>query len=224
MEMEKTIFFSYAHPDDEAFTVGGLLAKYADEPNVKTVVYSATLGDAGKCGNPPVCDKEKLAEVRQQELIKACNHLGVDHLHTDTYLDGKLDTLPKGELVQAVKNLLTRYKPEVVVTFPPDGISGHRDHIAISSATLEAAKDLSFIKRFYYIVLPSIHESYDVKIPINSTHLEKVRMALQAHKTQHLSVERVFPTIYDNHFNKHDNNEHFITVFEKIAKDNDDLL
>ncbi|OZM57248.1 hypothetical protein CIB95_07225 [Lottiidibacillus patelloidae] len=222
--MDKTIFFSYAHPDDEAFTVGGLLAQYADDPKVKTVVYSATLGDAGKCGYPPVCEKSELAKVRKQELKVACAYLGVDYLHTGTYSDGKLDSLKEGELLQAVTKLLSQYKPEVVVTFPPDGISGHPDHIAISKATLQAAKELPFIKRFYFVALPSIHETIDVKISIKPTHLEKVKNALQAHKTQHLSVERVFPTIYDDNFNKFDNNEYFISVFENVAKETDELL
>jgi N-acetylglucosamine malate deacetylase 2 len=221
--MEKRIFFSYAHPDDESFTVGGLLAKYSEDKTIKTIVYSATLGDAGKCGNPPVCEKENLATVRKQELMDACNHLGVDQLLTGSYSDGKLDKISHEELVHSVTELLVKHKPEVVVTFPPDGISGHKDHIAISKATLDAASQLPFIKRFYYVALPSIHQSYDVAIAIDEKHLKQVQQALLAHKTQHLSIERVFPTIYNEHFYKHDNVEYFISVFERSPKEGDIL-
>jgi N-acetylglucosamine malate deacetylase 2 len=233
-----TIFFSFAHPDDESFTVGGLIAKLANESGIETVVYSATLGDAGKCGLPPVCSKEDLAKFREQELQQACEHLGVDHVVSGTFNDGQLHTIQPEVLKEEVKKQLEQFKPKVVITFPPHGISGHKDHTAIQEATLAAVKETNVVERLYYVVLPESlttgdgdgppygnrDEEIDVKIPIAQPELEQVRKALLAHKTQHLSIDRVFPTIYSDSFTKHNNVEHFICAFKRKDRGEHDIL
>ncbi|RBW70313.1 PIG-L deacetylase family protein [Bacillus taeanensis] len=239
--MTKRILFTFAHPDDETFTVGGTLAEYAKHPDIETIVYSATLGDAGKCGNPPVCSKEELALVRKEELKTAAAILGVDHLLFDTYRDGHLSMLSKDQLKEAVLKVIEKYQPEIVVTFPPHGLSGHKDHHAIQQATLEAVKDErnKAVKTLFYATFPESmkekmgqpafadpDETIAVTKSIKEENIEKVRKALLAHKTQHLSVERVFPTIKNSKqpFLKFDNCEYFVHAWGASPVSNNELF
>ncbi|HSH25772.1 MAG TPA: PIG-L family deacetylase [Massilibacterium sp.] len=233
----KTVFFSFAHPDDETFTTGGLIAQLSKREDVSTIVYSATPGDAGKCGQPPICKKEDLANVRTNELKKAVSILGVNKLELDTFKDGTLHTIDPDVLFKRVQTLLRQYKPTIVITFPPHGISGHKDHTAISKATLRAVQSLkgelniealyyatipeSFIKETQFPVFGDPDEAIDFTLSLTKENLETVRKALLAHRTQHLSVERVFPTIYNEEktFEKYNNQEHFIRIWT-----NDELI
>jgi len=128
----------FAHPDDESFGVGGTLAKYSAE-GVGVHLVCATRGEEGSVGDPPICGREELAALREQELRAACSVLGVRTLRFLGCVDGQLDACPRlplvGELVAAMRKL----RPQVVITFGPDGISGHRDHVAIGRAVTEAA-------------------------------------------------------------------------------------
>ena len=225
--MIKRILFFFAHPDDETFTVGGLLASLSNRNDVETIVYSATLGDAGKCGSPPICSREELSLIRKKELEKAIEILGADHLITGTYQDGKLNELEEGELTNKVKNLIHQYHPEVVITFPPHGISGHVDHKAIQQATYKAIsedKDTP-VQKLFYVTVPSniqkkpthtdTFDDIDVTVCFKQAEAEKVRNALKAHRTQHLSVERVFPSLNNKAFDKFGNCEYFILAWKK---------
>ncbi len=60
----KSILFSFAHPDDETFLVAGIACMYA-EAGVHLALCTATLGQAGKCGDPPLCSPEELPAVRE---------------------------------------------------------------------------------------------------------------------------------------------------------------
>lgn len=238
--MKKRILFSFAHPDDETFITGGILAKYSKRKDIETIVYSATLGDAGKCGNPPVCSKADLAMVRKNELENACHILGVTTVVTGTFKDGTLLDLPNDVLSDAVKQVVKTYQPNVVVTFPPHGISGHRDHIAMQKATLEAiTSDVHTpVEKLYYVTLASesgktfdgrrtVDDMNDVTLIINYTEneMEVVRKALLAHQTQHLSVERVFPMIHEQlPFSKYGNRECFILKWSKQHQSSAELL
>jgi N-acetylglucosamine malate deacetylase 2 len=234
--MKKRILFCFAHPDDESFTVGGVLSKYSQHKDIETIVYTATLGDAGKCGNPPVCTKDELAKVRENELKEAASILGVDILITDTYKDGKLQTLADGELTQSVKNIIHQYKPETVVTFPPHGISGHPDHLAIQRAVFEAVTtdENTPVNKLFYVTVPSNVslkppytdpiDSIDVIECFGVEEARKVQKALQAHRTQHLSVEMTFPTIYEEEFEKYGNCEYFMLAWKKSDNVRHDVL
>ena len=76
--MDRCLFLSFAHPDDETFTTGGTCARYSDE-GVRIVLSTATLGEAGKPGDPPVCLPEELPRVREGELREALPEDGLPH-------------------------------------------------------------------------------------------------------------------------------------------------
>jgi LmbE family N-acetylglucosaminyl deacetylase len=127
-----------AHPDDESLGVGGILAKYAAE-GIETSLVTATRGERGWFGDehayPGV---EALGQIREAELRTAAEVLGIRSVDFLGYLDGDLDQAHPAEVVSKIALHLRRVKPDVVVTFGPDGSYGHPDHIAISQSTTAA--------------------------------------------------------------------------------------
>ncbi|MGA9175347.1 MAG: PIG-L deacetylase family protein [Thermoactinomyces sp.] len=223
---EKNILYCFAHPDDETFACGGTIAHFSAQ-GAKQTLYCATHGEAGKTGNPPVCTKEELGHVRAQELNQAIQILGINELILRDYGDGRLDAQPFAQLVDDIRSVLERIRPELVITFPPSGISGHKDHIVIQRATLTAVEQVSFPTKLYYIVIPesiakfqarAVHFVPDAyvsrKIDV-TPYREKIGKALRAHKTQHLSVERTFPGVIEGDFTRLRTNEFYQLVIQK---------
>ena len=133
----------FAHPDDESFGIGGTLARYGSDPNVRVVLVCATRGEAGEISDPKLASSERLGEVREQELRCACRTLGVEELYFLDYRDSGMAGTPENkdpralaqadfdEAVGKVVAHIRREKPDVVVTFDENGGYGHPDHIAI---------------------------------------------------------------------------------------------
>ncbi|HEY8394430.1 MAG TPA: PIG-L family deacetylase [Thermaerobacter sp.] len=197
-----------AHPDDESFSPGATIARYAAE-GVRVVIVCATRGQAGKAGRPPVCSPAELPAVRERELREAARLLGVEEVHVLDYRDGELDRADFGKLVVDLAGWVERVRPDVVMTFPPGGISGHRDHQVLSRAAERAFVEVfgpePHEARFYYFTLPrAVFErelGFPAPHPLDSAvttvvdgrrYVDRKQAALQAHRTQHLSVERVF--------------------------------
>jgi len=134
-----------AHPDDESFGCGSLLARAASLGATVTVLC-ATRGEAGEPARP-LPPGLTLGEVRERELHAAAEVLGVDEVllldHADSGFDGDL---PAGALCAAdpevvvvqVARVLERVRPHVVVVL--DGSDGHRDHVVVRARTIEALR------------------------------------------------------------------------------------
>jgi LmbE family N-acetylglucosaminyl deacetylase len=131
-----------AHPDDESLGVGGALAKYAAEA-VEIFLLTATRGDGGRYRGLRTDDERHpgpaaLAGIREAELRAAAAVLGVREVTILDYHDKQLDRADPREAVERIASHLRRIRPDVVVTFGPDGGYGHPDHIAISQFTTAA--------------------------------------------------------------------------------------
>jgi LmbE family N-acetylglucosaminyl deacetylase len=164
-----------AHPDDEALGIGGTLATYAAE-GVETFLITATRGEAGRFHGFPRDDARHpgpvgLGEIREAELRASAETLGVRELFLLGYRDQELDRADPREAVARIVGHVRRTRPDVVITFGPDGAYGHPDHIAICQYTttaLVAAADPSFaatdpassdaaphvVKKLYYTAWP----------------------------------------------------------------------
>ena len=121
----------FAHPDDESLGNGGTFAKYAAE-GVAISLITATRGQIGWFGDE---DKnpgpEELGRIREGELFAATAVLGVRDVSFLDYVDGQLDRADTPEIVDKIVDHVRRVRPQVVVTFDPQGAYGHPDHIAI---------------------------------------------------------------------------------------------
>ena len=138
-----------AHPDDEAFGCGGVLAKYASEGTHVTLVC-ATRGEVGEISDPSLATTENLGQVREMELKTACEILGVQELHILGYRDSGMAGTPDNEypnalakashneVVGRVVELVRRVMPQVIVTFDANGGYGHPDHIFMHHVAQEA--------------------------------------------------------------------------------------
>lgn len=129
----------FAHPDDEAFGMGGTLAKYAAEGH-EVYLITATRGEAGEIAEMDMATKANLPDVREQELRCACQVYGMKPPRFLNYQDGKLTTVHQGQAVGKLVRALRKIRPHVVATFGPEGIYGHYDHIAVHRWTTIAVK------------------------------------------------------------------------------------
>jgi LmbE family N-acetylglucosaminyl deacetylase len=122
----------FAHPDDETLGTGGTLARYGAE-GIETHVLTATRGEKGWFDEPSAYPgPERLGQIRETELHEAVGELGVRSVRLLDYIDGELDQAEPARVIGEIAAHIRRVRPHVVITFGPDGIYGHPDHIAIS--------------------------------------------------------------------------------------------
>ncbi len=125
-----TILFVGAHPDDETFCAGSLLAAAAE--NGQTVVcVTATKGEGGS-QDPERWPVEQLGEIRQKELDAALDILGITNHHVLDYPDGGCIGADVSQGAARIAEFITRYQPDTILTFGADGLTGHPDHTTVS--------------------------------------------------------------------------------------------
>jgi LmbE family N-acetylglucosaminyl deacetylase len=135
--MAKRFLFLLAHPDDETFGPGATIAKYA-KGGAEIYLATATRGEAGMLGEPPVTDREHIGEVRARELEEAAGRLGVARIDFLGFLDGQLASVPRELLVERAVAVVRRVRPHVMVGFGPEGVSRHPDHKVMCEVALSA--------------------------------------------------------------------------------------
>jgi LmbE family N-acetylglucosaminyl deacetylase len=121
-----------AHPDDETFGLGALLANLASEGR-EVRVLCLTHGEASTVGAT-----DGLGEIRARELFEAARVLGVAHVTLLDFPDGGLDTIADTELDECVDRWLTSDVAALVV-LEPQGVTGHPDHRAATRAAERVA-------------------------------------------------------------------------------------
>lgn len=130
MQANGPIVGVWAHPDDETYLSGGIMAD-AVARGRNVVVVMATRGEAGTSDSemwPP----HRLAPVRERELADALSVFGVTDVRWLGYPDGGCAGVDETEAVGRIEEILEEVAPEAVLTFGPDGMTGHPDHIAVS--------------------------------------------------------------------------------------------
>jgi LmbE family N-acetylglucosaminyl deacetylase len=151
-----TLLGVWAHPDDEAYMSAGLMTA-AIRGGQRVAVATATRGELGTddpVRNPP----ERLARLRERELASSLATLGVaEHRWLGpggTPLpDGTLHTVAEEEGARLVAQVLAEVRPDTVVTFGPDGLTGHSDHRAISRWVTRAWHEAGCPGRLWYAAL-----------------------------------------------------------------------
>ena len=123
----------WAHPDDEAYMSAGLMAEFRRRGD-RVVVVTATLGEHGT-SDPMTWPPDRLAALRHNELRKSLAALGVHELRLLGYEDGDCE---RHDGTDAIANYIAVIAPDLIVTFGPDGVTGHPDHRAISRWTTDA--------------------------------------------------------------------------------------
>ena len=138
----KVVMSIHAHPDDQEFSVGGTLAKWA-KAGAQIITLCLTQGDAGTNPRvPPPESREALARLRMEEQVKACEVLGIFEAVFFDYPDGMLEHTI--DLRRDVTRQIRKYRPDVVVCSDPtvrfygDMYMNHPDHRAAADAAIDA--------------------------------------------------------------------------------------
>jgi LmbE family N-acetylglucosaminyl deacetylase len=133
-----TILSIWAHPDDEAYLCGGIMA-VATAAGSRVVCVTATRGELG-ITDAARWPAEQLAAIREAELAESLRILGVSDHRWLGYPDGGCAGLDPEQPTQQVADLLREIHPDTVLTFARDGQTGHPDHIAVHHWTREAVR------------------------------------------------------------------------------------
>lgn len=148
-----TLLAVFAHPDDESFRPGGTLALLARR-GVRVHLLTATRGESGVCGEPPLCRAEELPTVRERELRCACAALSIAPPRLLDYRDGHLSEADSEKIIAQILAVVRELHPQVMLTFGPEGLSGHPDHIAIGRCAAEAFRRTGQVAALYAVAVP----------------------------------------------------------------------
>ena len=165
MAETRTLMAVHAHPDDEASSTGGVLARYSSE-GVRTVIVTCTNGEFGDTpgGVKPGDDghdEDQVAQIRLAELRESAKHLGVTDLELLGYHDsGMLEwdykdrpdafcNVPLATVSARIGGLIEEYRPQVVVTYDENGGYQHPDHVHAARAATAAVADTGIPAKLY---------------------------------------------------------------------------
>ena len=126
----------WAHPDDEAYLSAGLMARVVDAGGSVTIL-AATAGEKGTA-DPALYDSDEFAAFRRAELVASVAELGVTDVRFLGLRDGECDIADDDAQIRAVLDVIDDVRPDAIVTFGPDGITGHPDHRTVSRWTTRA--------------------------------------------------------------------------------------
>jgi LmbE family N-acetylglucosaminyl deacetylase len=172
----KKILVIFPHPDDESLTVSGLLNKFSGDSYLLTLTH----GGAGENASGQAGD---LRHIREQELQKSAEVIGIKHLINADFVDGGL-TADRHRLSNFIDNKINELQPDLVITFDPSGLYGHPDHIVVSEIVTELLKNKYRTTKLWYTTLPQKVLSL-VSLP---THMATDKSFLEKRTTPNLKV------------------------------------
>ncbi len=147
----------FAHPDDETMFLGGTLA-YLSQAGGELHFLSATRGEGGELGDPPVCRRSDLGRVREGELrcaVEALGGVSLDFLGFVDPLVGPNDELfpfspDLNEVVRRLSARIREIEPTVILCHGPAGEYGHPAHIQAYQALMASLGEIDFQPRAVY--------------------------------------------------------------------------
>lgn len=163
-----TILGVWAHPDDEAYLSGGVMAA-ARAAGQRVVVVTATRGELGT-PDPVLWPPARLAARRETELEVSLDTLGVDEHVILGHPDGGCAAVDADLGAAEVAGVIDAVEPDTILTFGPDGYTGHSDHRTVSgwvdaavqwtgtrARVLHATTTAAFLETF-----ADVHRDFDV--------------------------------------------------------------
>jgi LmbE family N-acetylglucosaminyl deacetylase len=130
MTLSGPILGIWAHPDDEAFLSAGLMARAASDGE-RVVCVTATRGELG-VQDPERWPPDQLARIRENEMYESMRILGVGEHRWLDYPDGGCHLVNDEDAISRLEAVILDVQPMNVLTFGPDGMTAHQDHIAVS--------------------------------------------------------------------------------------------
>lgn len=144
--MAQHVLVVFPHPDDETFGCGGTIALFT-QSGIPVTYVCATLGQMGRnMGKPFFATRESLPHVREAELEKACQVLGIKHLIKLGLRDKMIEFEEPEALTSRFEQIIREVRPSLVLTHYP-GYAVHPDHNALGEVTIRAISRLSADER-----------------------------------------------------------------------------
>ena len=125
-----------AHPDDESLYCGGTL-RLLTQAGHESRLLTLTRGESGRTLG--MCLLDELGDFREAELRNAATVLGISQVRLLAFPDGALAHAVE-RAARAVAEIVQEFNPKIVLTFPPNGMNGHPDHIATNRAVVQGIK------------------------------------------------------------------------------------
>jgi LmbE family N-acetylglucosaminyl deacetylase len=194
----------WAHPDDEAYLSAGLMAE-ARRQGRRVVVLTMTAGEHGT-SDPTRWPPAELGARRRHELQASLAALGVGEHRIIGFPDGRC---AEHDGVAIVAETIAALQPSTIVTFGPEGMTGHPDHRAVSAWTTAAWRASTGAAALLYATLtPSFHAAWGdlndqvglwadqpeppatdhddlaLLVRLDGEHLDQKMAALRAHEMQ----------------------------------------
>lgn len=150
-----TLMAVLAHPDDEV-SIAPMLARYANEGHT-VILVTVGSGEEGVTRHSKIPAGEELGAARREEARCAARKLGIREPILLAYRQiGSLPTIARFE--DRLRELINENKPDVIVTWGPDGLTGHGHHVAIGNVTTRVFQQQALLKhkprKLYYIAYP----------------------------------------------------------------------
>ena len=203
----------WAHPDDEAYLSAGLMAQTIDAGGTVTLV-TITDGELGFAADDPTPLPTR-ARQRRGELRNAMAIIGVEDIRFCGVPDGGLSAAPSRPLVENLVTIIEEVQPDTIVTFGPDGITGHDDHIANCGVATQAWLEAGIGELWYAAKTDTwlsewrqLHDDFgiwmteeptgvpdgqvDLLVSLQGSELAKKRAVLAAHCSQTDAVAQLF--------------------------------
>ena len=201
------VLAAFAHPDDER-VVGPLLSRLAREGREVHLVI-ATDGSKGVRDHAGIPAGPQLAAARAKESECAARRLGVRQLHMLGMEDGSLgmSAATLAQLRTRLAAVIERVRPQAIITFGPEGGTGHPDHRLTGNVTTEIvqADERHLSVDLFYASLPADRlrsappsvpavtgvaaELLTVRVPVEPRDIAAGRESFACHKTQYTPAE-----------------------------------
>lgn len=198
----KKILAVFAHPDDEAFGPGGTLAVLTKRNEVWLICVTD-----GRAGGR----ETNLAKIRRDELKRATKVLGIQKTLFFDYEDGHLDNATYHQITSDIQKVVDEFKPQILLTFALNGISGHLDHVAVAMETSYVFRENNNIEviwyfgeredhlrealRFredYFIYFPPGFNENEIDVVVDTSAVYETKlMAMREHASQIDDCERI---------------------------------
>lgn len=157
--MSRRLAAVFAHPDDDTYGVAGSVALHVQH-GIELTVVLATRGEAGQIADPALATRATLGRVREREDRASWRAVGVEpDVRFLGHPDGGVAEVDRDRLVDQIAAHLGASRPDVVVTFGPDGVTGHDDHVAVGRAATAAfhrvrERGAGSLHRLLYVGIP----------------------------------------------------------------------
>lgn len=206
-----SLLYVFPHPDDECFGPAPALARQRREGH-EVHLLTLTRGEATAQRERLGLSKEQMAGTRYAEMQNVAEALDLTSLTVREYPDGELAECNPLTLEDEVADHIHDTSPDVVVTYPVHGISGHPDHLVTHAVTKRVACALradgaAHPQRLAFFTLPpptddperpshlqhSPQALIDCVVPVTDADIETARRALDCYETYRPVIEKQQP-------------------------------